>query len=176
MAFGFSAEIAAQNLVGIPTRGTLGLKAGVLSRMTVESGMEMHTEIASTAQVFGDFPKGRGWSLSTAFDFHYVEINRSNQVMIEPSLGFKKEFHLRHQKMILKPGAAIGFAYLSDIGDLPSSQYLSYHLLFEAHFQIDGKKAWLAELAFFHAPSGSRNGESITLGPGLMFRVGLAFH
>jgi hypothetical protein len=95
--------------------------------------------------------------------------------MIEPSLGFKKEFRLEHLKMLLKPGAAVGFSYLSDIGDLPASQYLSFRLLFETHFIIDIKKAWVAELALYHAPTGDRSGEPLVFGPGVIVRVGLAF-
>jgi hypothetical protein len=158
-----------------PTRGTFGLKVGVISRMSMKDGFRLKSEIGSTGQVFGDFPKGRGWSLTTAFDFYYVEINRSNQIMIEPNVGFKKEYTLSHLKMLLKPGAAVGFAYLSDMGDLPASQYLSFHLLLESHFIIDIKKAWVAELAIFHAPIGRRSGQGLSFGPGVMLRVGLAF-
>lgn len=168
-------EAQAQNLVGRPSSGLFGIKVGVISRMNLEGIRPLHTEIGSTAQVFADFPKGRDFYFVAAFDFYYVEISRSNTVMIEPSLGLKRAFYLRHLDMVLKPGASIGFAYLAEMRDLPASNYLTFKLLFEVHFKIDAKKAWVGELAFFNAPSGKAGKLDMSLGPGLMLRWGLAF-
>ena len=143
--------------------------------MNFNDNLNRRSEIGSTGQVFADFPKGRGFYLSTAFDFYYVEINRSNQIMIEPSAGIKGTVRLKRSDMILKPVAMIGFAYIADMGDVPSYNFLTFKFLVEAHFKIDAKKAWVGELGLFYAPTGSNGQGDISFGPGLMFRWGLAF-
>jgi hypothetical protein len=172
---GLAPSVSAQNLVGRSTSGKFGIKVGVISRMNMRGDRNLQSEIGSTAQVFADFPKGKGFYFSTAFDFYYVEINRSNQIMIEPSVGVKRVCRLKRSDMMLLPAASIGFAYLAEMGDLPSSNFLTYKLLVEIHLKIDARKAWVGELAFFNAPSGSNGRRDISFGPGLMLRCGLAF-
>ena len=172
---GMTADAAAQNLVGRPTRGIFGLKLGVVSRMNMTGGRQLHSEIGSCAQVYADLPQGKRFYLSAAFDFYYVEIARSNQIMIEGSFGVKRAYNLEHARMILKPGVSIGFAYLAEMGGLPASQYLTGKLLLETYFKIDAKKAWVGELALFHASHGTDGDLDIGFGPGLILRWGLAF-
>ena len=81
-----ASSLSAQNLVGRVTSGRFGIKAGVISRMDMGGDLNLHSEIGSAAQVFADFPKGKGFYFGTAFDFYYIEINRSNQIMIEPNM------------------------------------------------------------------------------------------
>lgn len=172
---GMAPSIHSQNLVGRTTSGLFGLKVGVISRMDLRGERRLNTEIGSTAQVFADFRKGQRLFIATAFDFYYVEVNRSNQIMIEPGVGVKYSFPIADAGATLKPGVMIGFAYLSDTGDLPAAELFSYKLLFEAEFKIDVKKAWLGEIALFDAPTGRSASKGITLGPGVMLRLGLAF-
>lgn len=172
---GPASSVSAQNLVGIATRGKFGIKVGVISRMNMRGDLDLHSEIGSSAQVFADFPKGRGFYFSTAFDFYYVEINRSNQIMIEPSAGIKRAFRLKRTDMLLVPAAMIGFGFIADMGDLPAARFLTYKFGVEVHFKIDVKKAWVGELALFNAPRGTNGRGDISLGPGIMLRVGLAF-
>ena len=172
---GLTPAASAQNLVGRVSSGVFGIKAGVISRMTMDGVTRLNSEIGSTAQLFVDFPRGKGFYMSVAFDFYYIEINRSNQVMIEPNIGIKRSFRLSRANMELKPGASFGFAYLSDTGDLPSANFLTFKFLVETHFKIDAKKAWVGELALFNAPRGSNRDGDLSLGPGVMLRGGLAF-
>ena len=170
-----SASVSAQNLVGRVTGGRFGIKAGVISRMTMDGDLKLNSEIGSTAQVFADFPKGEGFYFGTAFDFYYIEINRSNQIMIEPNISLKRAYSLKRDEILLMPVASIGFAYLADIGDLPSSNFLTFKFMVEAHFKIDARKAWVGELGLFNAPTGSNGRLDVSLGPGVMLRWGLAF-
>jgi len=180
---GLSGSVSAQNLVGRVTSGRFGIKVGLISRMNMRGDLKLQSEFGFTAQVFADFPKGKGFYFSTAFDFYsikirrsnYIENNRSSQMMIEPNIGLKRAFHLNRADMQLIPAVSIGFAYLADIDDLPSSNFLTYKLLIEVHFKVDSKKAWVGELALFNAPTGSNGRLDISLGPGLMLRWGLAF-
>jgi len=81
---------SAQNLLGRPTSGLFGIKAGVISRMNLDTYPVLQSEIGSCGQVYADFPMGRGFYVTTAFDFYYIEISRSNQIMLETGLGIKK--------------------------------------------------------------------------------------
>jgi len=172
---GLSGSVSAQNLVGRVTSGRFGIKAGLISRMNMRGDLKLQSEIGSSAQVFADFPKGKGFYFAAAFDFHYIEINRSNQIMIEPNIGLKRAFHLKRADMQLIPAMSIGFAYLADMGDLPSFNFLTYKLLVEVHFKIDARKSWVGELALFNAPTGNNGSLDVSLGPGLMLRWGLVF-
>ena len=171
----FGATAAAQNLLGNPTSGRFGIKVGVVSRMKLSTTPSLNSEIGSCAQVYIDLPKGRQVFLSPAFDFYYIEINRANQIMIEASLGVKRVFPLRRARMLLVPGVSTGFAFLAEVGDLHDSRFLSLKIFVETHFAIDARKAWVGELAWFHAPTGSNSAESLSFGPGLMLRWGVAF-
>jgi hypothetical protein len=164
-----------QNLLGKPTSGVFGLKAGVISRMDFDTDRPLQSEIGSCAQVFADFPQGRDIYLATAFDFYYIGISRANQVMIDASVGLKRIFPLPRARMFLKPAVSVGFAYLAHMGDLPAVRFLSLKLLLETHFTIDAKKAWVGELGLFRAPTGSNGKNDVTLGPGVFLRWGLAF-
>jgi len=166
---------SAQNLLGRPTSGLFGIRAGVISRMNLDTYPVLQSEIGSCGQVYADFPMGREFYVSTAFDFYYIEISRSNQIMLETSLGAKKAFPLRRARMVLQPGASVGFAYLAEMGDLPAVRLLTVKLLFETHFAIDPKKAWVGELAWFYGPTGDNGETTLSFGPGLMLRLGLAF-
>jgi hypothetical protein len=95
--------------------------------------------------------------------------------MIEPNIGINRTIPLTRARMALVPGAAIGFAFLADMGSIPASQYLTFKLSVEVHGTITFKRAWIGELALFHAPTGSGGGEHLSFGPGLLFRLGLAF-
>ena len=175
MTVGTGTDILAQNLVGRSTRGVFGLKVGVISRMNMTGDRDLRSEVGSCIQVYADIPKGKNYYLSAAFDFYYIEINRTNQIMIEPNLGLKKTFYLQRGQMAIKPGGSVGFAFLADMGSLRASQYLTFKVFCEIHFKIDARKAWVGELALFHAPTGSSNRLDLAFGPGLMLRVGLAF-
>ena len=143
--------------------------------MNFDTNLPLQTAVGSCAQVFADLPQGREFYLTAAFDFYSVAIYRSNQVMIEASVGLKRIFPLPRPKMFLKPAVSVGFAYLAQMGDLPASQFLSIKLFVETHFTIDARKAWVGELGLFHAPTGSNGKYDVTLGPGLFVRWGLAF-
>ena len=170
-----TSSISGQNLMGRPTSGVFGLKAGVVSRMNFDTNLPLQTAVGSCAQVFADLPQGREFYLTGAFDFYYVEINHSNQIMIEASFGLKRIFPLPRPKMFLKPAVSVGFAYLAEMGDLPASRFLSLKLFLEIHFTIDARKAWVGELGLLHAPTGNNGRSDVTLGPGLYLRWGLAF-
>lgn len=173
--FCMPAPSSAQNLVGQPTSGVFGIKAGVISRMNLDTYPFLQSEIGSCAQVYADFPMGREFYITTAFDFYYIEISRSNQIMLETSLGVKRAFPLRRARMVLQPGGSVGFAYLAEMGDLPAMRLLTVKLFFETHFTIDTKKAWVGELAWFYGPKGDNGETTLSFGPGVMLRVGLAF-
>jgi hypothetical protein len=166
---------SAQNLVGRPTSGLFGIKAGVISRMNLDTYPVLQSEIGSCGQVYADFPMGREFYFTTAFDFYYIEISRSNQIMLEASLGGKKAFPLRRAHMVLEPGTSVGFAYLAEMGDLPAVHLLTVKLFFETHFAIDVRKAWVGELTWFYGPTGDNGETTLSFGPGVMLRVGLAF-
>lgn len=142
--------------------------------MNLDADWPVHSEVGSTFELYADFPKGKENYLSVALDFYYVEINRAQQVMAEGSLGFKHAFKLNHQAIEFKPGFAIGYAYLADIGTMRPSNFLTTKLLLETHFRNNARNAWLVELALFYAPVGSNADEDLVFGPGLMLRVGLA--
>jgi hypothetical protein len=168
-------QAGAQNLFGKTTSGLFGFKVGLISRMDLSSTPPLSSEIGSTAQVFAYFPAGRQYYWTAAFDFYYIQIVNSNQVMIEPNIGINKSFLLKRAKMELVPGASVGFAFLADMGSIPASQYLSFKLSVELHGIINARQAWIGELAIFHAPMGSMGGDELSFGPGLMARLGLAF-
>ncbi|MEW5796603.1 MAG: hypothetical protein AB1772_09600 [Candidatus Zixiibacteriota bacterium] len=163
-----------QNLLGNPTGGRFGVKVGVVSRMKLTTTPTRSSEIGSCAQVYIDLPQGRQFFLSPAFDFYYIEINRANQIMIEANLGLKRTFGLKRARMLLGPGVSVGFLYLSEIGDLPDSRFMSLKAFVETHFAIDARRAWVGELAWIYAPTGSNSDESLSFGPGVMLRWGLA--
>jgi hypothetical protein len=165
----------AQNLLGNTTSGLFGFKVGLISRMDLRSTPPLSSEIGSTAQVFAYFPAGRRYYWTTAFDFYYIQIVNSNQVMIEPNIGINKSFLLKRSQLTLVPGASIGFTFLADMGSIPASQYLSFKLSVEVHGIVNARQAWIGELAIFHAPMGSGGGDDLSFGPGLMARLGLAF-
>lgn len=170
-----SAPAGAENLVGRPTSGVIGVKAGVISRMNLNMSPARQSGIGSCAQVYADFPMGRQVYFTTAFDFYYIEFGGANQIMIEPNVGVKRAFPLRRARMLLTPGASVGFAYLAHVGDLPESRFLSLKLFVETHFTIDARRAWVGELALFHAPTGANSVEHLSFGPGVMLRWGVAF-
>jgi hypothetical protein len=143
--------------------------------MDMRSQPTLSSEIGSTAEVFAYFPAGNQYSWTAAFDFYYVQIVNSNQVMIEPNVGLNRSFLFRRAQLALVPGIAIGFAFLADMGDIPASQYLSLKLSLGLHGIINAREAWIGELAVFHAPLGSSGGDDLSFGPGLMARIGLAF-
>ena len=170
-----TSSISGQNLLGRPTSGVFGLKAGVISRMDFDAYQPLQSEIGSSAQVFADLPQGREFYLTAAFDFYYIGISRSHQVMIDASIGLKRIFPLPGPRMFLKPAVSVGFAYLAQMGDLPAARFLSLKLFLETHFTIDARKAWVGELGWFQTPAGSNGDSDVTLGPGVFLRWGLAF-
>jgi hypothetical protein len=165
----------ATEIIDKPTSGIFGVKVGVISRVNIRGDLNLHTEIGSTGQVFMDFPMFSSLYLSTSIDFYYVEIVRQNDVMIEGTAGFKYLFNLPRANMQLKPGLAIGYAYLPEIGVMESTDYITFRAYLEAHFPIDGRKAWVAEFAIMGAPTGGNAALDLSYGPGFMIRGGLAF-
>ena len=161
--------------MGRPTSGLIGVKAGVISRMNLDITPARQSGIGSCAQVFTDFPVGHNVYFTTAFDFYYVAFGGANQIMIEPSAGVKRAFPLSRARMLITPGVAVGFAYLSHVGDVPPSRFLGLKLFVEAHFTIDARRAWVGELALFDAPTGSNSNGHLSFGPGVMLRWGVAF-
>jgi hypothetical protein len=167
--------LSAQNLVGRSSSGLIGAKVGLIGRMNLSSEPALQSTIGSSAQVFAYFPFGSRFYFTSAFDFYYIQIVNSNQVMIEPGIGLRCRFPLPRAKMALIPGASVGFAFLADMGSIPASQFLTYKLSVEVHGTINVKRAWIGELALFHAPVGSSRGHQLSFGPGLLLRLGLAF-
>ncbi len=172
---GLCSSAAAQNLLGQTTSGLFGFKAGMIGRMNLSTEPPLQSRIGSTAQVFAYFPMGNKYHLTAAFDFYYIRIVNSHQIMIEPNMGFRRSFPLGGSKIFLAPGASLGFAFLADMGDIHSSQYLSFKLSLEARGIINTRTAWVAELAVFDTPTGNSGIRHLTFGPGLLVRAGFAF-
>ena len=147
----------------------------MIGRMNLSSHPPLHSRIGSTGQVFAYFPLGRDFHLTSAFDFYYIQIVNSNQVMIEPNMGISHSFPISRSGIVLVPGASIGFAFLADMGDIPASQYFSFKLSLEARGIMNARTAWVAEIAMFDAPAGSSGDRHLTFGPGLLVRGGFAF-
>jgi hypothetical protein len=167
--------VRAAEVIRRPTSGIFGLKVGVISRMNIRGDLDLHTEIGSTGQVYTDFPIWRRLYFSTSFDFYYVEIVRQNDVMIEGSIGFKYLFKLPRANIQLRPGVAVGYSYLPEIGVMESTDYRTVRAFLEAQFPIDGRKSWVAEFVVLGAPTGGNGGLDLSYGPGFMLRAGLAF-
>lgn len=170
-----TSSVSGQNLLGRPTSGVFGLKAGVIGRMDFDTYKPLQSKIGSCAQVFADLPQGRELFLTAAFDFYYIEISRTSQIMIDASVGLKRIFPLPGPRMFLKPAVSVGFAYLAQMGSFPAARFLSLKLYLETHFTIDARKAWVGELGLFRAPTGSNDKIEVTLGTGFFLRWGLAF-
>jgi len=164
------------------TSGLVGIKAGLFSRTNIDGetttdgeNVSFRTQVGSSAQLYADFTLFSKTYLSTSFDFYYVQIVRNNQIMLEGSLGLKRMINLGFRKTRFKPGVAVGFAYLSRIGDLKSTDFVTVKGTLETHFIMTPRRTWLLELALIQSVSGGNSRYDLEFGPSLLVRVGLTF-
>ena len=172
---GLGSPVFAQNLVGRSSRAEISIKAGLISGMAMTGSRDLNSGVGASLQLGAAFPAGHGFRIPVTFDFHNISISRENQLMIEPSVGFKRDLYFPQSEMTLRPGGSIGFGYLSDQGDLRASQYLTFKIGVEALFKMDKRRSWLGEFAYFNAPSGTSGADVVELGPGFILRVGVVF-
>ena len=165
----------AQTRFGRPSRAEVGLKLGLISRMSMTGATEQQSSASISGQADINHPITGRYSFPLTIDFHRIAISRANQTMLVVSGGISRSISFPDSELSLRPGMQVGFGFLADIGDLPSSQYLTYKISVELLSRMDNKRSWVGELAFIDMPSGSMQGESIKFGFGILLRFGIAF-
>ena len=157
-------------------QGGVGLKAGFLHRakFTVNK-TEYESKMGLSVGVFFDVPAYSLTMLSVAADFRDIQILDHRQWMLDLSVGLKPTIYNERSQLAVKPGVAVGFGYLADIGWLGSTTYLTLKASTEVLFLVSRKYAYVAEFVVFSAPSGGNSQYEISTSPTVSVRVGVMY-
>ena len=176
LLIGSDVSASVKNKAGRRGSGVVGLKAGLFSRSEFKGDKAVfRTQVGSTAELLAEFPLGREFYLTTAFDFYYIQIVNDNQIMLEPSLGLKRIVNVGFKRTRFKPGIAFGYAHLARINALRPSDYFAIKGMLETHFTINPRRTWMIELAVFKTFEGGNGDFDLKFGPVLMLRVGFSW-
>ncbi len=179
MIFGVAGATAADKRL---EKGAFGVKAGWIAATDFSmnwkepqpNSTDYTTKIGLYAGVFYDIPIMHRLLLSPAIDLLDINVVGDRQWMIDISLGVKRVLHLRGSSVAVKPGIAIGYAYLADFRPMKSTEYTTWKVLVETAFLASKHYSYILELSVTNTDGGNSEVD-VDANPIIGLRFGVAY-
>jgi len=113
--------------------------------------------------------------LSPAVDLLDINVVDDRQWMIDVSLGIKRVLHLRGSSVAVKPGIAIGYAYLAEFLPLDATEYMTWKVLVETAFLVSKRYSYIFEFSVTGTDGGGNSEVDVDANPIVGLRFGVAY-
>lgn len=168
--------------------GAVGLKLGIINsgNLTLNGkptpwdsvdvrGQEMNPNAAATGQLFFDVVLTRKLVLLFSADVYDIRFQQLSERLIDVAAGFKLVFYNEYKRLAWRPGAAVGFGFLQDIGFMRPTSYLTLKAFNELVLFPRGNWAFVFDLGVVAMPSGGNSTVDVEMAPSLYLRVGVLY-
>lgn len=157
-------------------KGGFGFKAGLINSTSfVINDIEYESNTGLATGVYFDLPFIRKSKVVIALDFYDIHVLDDKQWMIDLSLGFRPTFRKAGSDVALKPGIAIGYSHLALIGDLNTTNYLTFKSGVEIMYHTGRKYVHTFEIFFLATRYGGNRTVEISHNPVLVVRLGVLY-
>ncbi len=179
MLFGVAGAVAADKRL---ERGAFGIKAGWIAatdfsmnwKVPRPNSTDYTTKVGLYAGVFYDIPIMHRLLLSPAIDLLDINVVDERQWMIDVSLGIKRVLHRRGSSVAVKPGIAIGYAYLAEFRPMKKTEYMTWKVLVEAAFLVNKRYSYVLEFSVTGTDGGNSEVD-VETNPIIGLRFGVAY-
>jgi hypothetical protein len=113
------------------------------------------------------------WYWGVTADIHRLHILDTGQYLFDLTLNLRRSYFSNSAKVAFRPGIGAGFGYLANFREYEPTAYLLLKGGMEVIFYSDEKIAYVIELQIMGSPLGGRAGQSYTLKPMVVGRVGI---
>ena len=154
----------------------VGVKLGMLysSHFRVD-GVSSETGVGISGGVVFDIPVVHRVISGVALDLHDIHVFEARKKMLDISLPVKYVFAFPEQRWELRPVAAVGFGYLTQVDILERSTYLTVKGGLEAAFHTDTRYSLILDFLVVSMPTGGNREHRVTYGPSLIIRGGFIY-
>ena len=166
---------------------SFGMKAGFIFGGTVDfeskgSGAyngDFDTKESYSLGVFLDFPFYKALHAQLNLDIHDFalesKLSDASENLLLGSVGLRYVHFTEDKRLAIRPGASIGYGYLTDVGITDATTHVISVVSSEFVFYPGQKTGILAELGLLWDISGGNDEYDVTGGPMLLIRGGLIF-
>ena len=171
-----SGPVSAQIGPWTKSKAKVGVKLGMLysSHFRVD-GVSNETGIGISGGVLFDIPVVRRVISGLALDLHDIHVFEERKKLFDINLPVKYVFAFEEQKWELRPMAAVGFGYQTQVNVLERTTYLTIKGGFEAVFHTDTRSSLILDFLVLSMPTGGNRDHRVTYGPTLIIRGGIIY-
>lgn len=163
--------------------GSFSFRAGLLNIGTVHvrnraTGAKVGDFETKTGIVMGtmfDIPVYRRWMMSIQTDILDVLFMDERGLILDVSAAVKYTTFNQYSKIAVRPGLAVGFAYLAELGFLEKVRFMTIRGFTEIIFLSNRNLALFTDISVFSAPIGFNRIYEVTTNPFVILRVGVLF-
>ena len=127
--------------------------------------------------VFLDMPIGQRFYGGFSLEIQTVKFAYYSKYwkLLEFGANFKIKIPVPHNSFIFRPGLGLAFGIMSDAPVLENSRFLIGKAFLESVIMAGKKFGFLFDIGLWSVLKGGNDDYNITMGPTLMFRLGLQF-
>ena len=164
-----------------------GMKVGFIFGGTVNfEGKDAHayegdfdTDKSYSFGVFLDFPFHKALHAQVSLDIHDFALDSrlgdASENLLLGSVGLRYVFRTEDKRLAVRPGASIGYGYMSDVDVTDATTHVISVISSEFVFYPGQKMGILVELGMLWDVSGGNDEYDVTGGPMPLIRGGLMF-
>lgn len=176
-------DLSAQNMDPRLTKGSVSFRAGIISTGTVHvrdraTGAKVgdfETKFGLAMGVMFDIPVYRRWTISVQTDILDMLFMDHRGLVLDVSMAVKRTSFNPYSKIAVRPGLAVGFAYLAEIGILEKVRFMTVRGFTEVIFMSNRNLAFFTDFSILAAPMGLNSIYKVTTNPFVVIRAGALF-
>jgi hypothetical protein len=163
--------------------GAFGIKGGFIMGGTAEGvlastgqrSFKVTSDDSYSVEAFFEHDLFRMIRATLALDMHDLKFGDSAESVLDVSAGLKATFFTSDRRIAFRPGVLVGKAWLTEIGFVSESTYLTVKAFGEFVIYTERHVGFLIDICQLWAPSGGNDRYDITAGPMTLLRAGLVF-
>ncbi len=158
------------------SKGKFGAKIGIMysSKFRVD-GVSTDADLGISFGVLLDLPVARRGVSGISAELHDLHIYKKRKKVLDLSVPVKYRFIFEDRRWELRPMAAAGFGYMTEVDELERTTFLTLKAGLEAVFHSTTRYSMIIDGLVFAAPSGGNADNRVTFGPTLLLRIGFIY-
>ncbi len=159
-----------------PIRDAVGVKGGLIAQGDIYiNSRPYRNKFGLHGGIFFDFHVAKKFFISPTIDIIDINLFEQRQMFLDASLSIKKGILSKHQRILWRPTASVGYGYMADIGFLKLTSFLTLKTSCELIFVSTKRYTYLFELGLIGLPAGGNREYEVRANPHLFLRAGVMY-
>jgi hypothetical protein len=158
------------------SKGKFGAKIGIMyeSKFRVD-GASTDAGVGISFGFLLDLPVTRLGVSGIAAELHDLHIYKKRKKVLDLSVPLKYRIIFEERRWELRPMAAAGFGYMTEVDEIERTTFLTVKAGLEAVFHSRTRYSMIVDGLVFAAPTGGNADNRVTFGPTLLLRIGFIY-